>query len=77
VFSEVRRVLAPRAPFVVSFSNRCFPTKAIAIWRALDTSGHAALVKLYFERAGFSDVTVNLLADGRIGDPLVAVTGRA
>ena len=25
---EVRRVLRPGAPFVVSFSNRCFPTKA-------------------------------------------------
>ena len=27
VFREVRRVLRPGAPFVVSFSNRCFPTK--------------------------------------------------
>ena len=71
------RALAPGAPFVVSFSNRCFPTKAVAIWRALDTNGHAALVKLYLERAGFAAVEVDLLADGRAGDPLVAVTGRA
>ena len=77
VFTEVRRVLAPGAPFIVSFSNRCFPMKAVAIWRALDTSGHAALVKLYLERAGFNDVRVDLLADGRSSDPLVAVTGRA
>ena len=76
VFADVRRVLVPGAPFVVSFSNRCFPTKAVAIWRALDTNGHAALVKLYLERAGFTDVEVNLLADGRTSDPLVAVTGR-
>ena len=77
VFTEVRRVLAPGAPFIVSFSNRCFPMKAVAIWRALHTNGHAALVKLYSERAGFSDVRVDLLADGRSGDPLVAVTARA
>jgi len=77
VFADVRRVLVAGAPFVVSFSNRCFPTKAVAIWRALDTNGHAALVKLYLERSGFADVQVNMLADGRTSDPLVAVTGRA
>lgn len=65
VFAEVRRVIVPGAPFVVSFSNRCFPTKAVAIWRALDTNGHAALVRLYLERAGFTDITVVVLADGR------------
>jgi SAM-dependent methyltransferase len=77
VFAEIRRVLVSRGPFVISFSNRCFPMKAVAIWRALDTNGHAALVKLYCERAGFKNVQVDLLADGRAGDPLVAVTGRA
>jgi SAM-dependent methyltransferase len=76
VFAEVRRVLVPGAPFIVSFSNRCFPTKAVAIWRALDTNGHAALVKLYLERAGFTDISTNLLTDGTAGDPLVAVVGR-
>lgn len=77
VFREVRRVLVRGAPFIVSFSNRCFPTKAVAIWRTLDISGQAALVKLYLERAGFSAITVNLLADGTRGDPLLAVTGQA
>lgn len=75
VFVEVRRALAPGAPFIVSFSNRCFPTKAVAIWRALDTSGQAALVKLYLERAGFTNISAKLLADGLAGDPLVAVIG--
>lgn len=77
VFLEVRRALAPGAPFIVSFSNRCFPSKAVAIWRALDTTGQAALVKLYLERAGFTGIAVDLLADGQKGDLLVAVTGRA
>jgi hypothetical protein len=77
VFGEVHRVLAPGASFTVSFSNRCFPTKAVAIWRALDTGGHAALVKLYLERAGFTGISTNLLTDSSAGDPLVAVVGRA
>jgi hypothetical protein len=77
VFLEVRRVFGPGAPFIVSFSNRCFPTKAVAIWRSLDISGHAALVKLYLERAGFTSIEVQLLVDGGAGDPLVAVTGQA
>jgi SAM-dependent methyltransferase len=77
VFPEVRRILAPGGIVTVSFSNRCFPTKAIAAWRRLDTSGHAALVRLYLERAGFHDLAVGVLADGRRGDPLVVVEGRA
>ncbi len=77
VFADVRRALRPGAPFVVSFSNRCFPTKAVAIWRALDDDGHAALVKLYMERAGFADAAVHVLADGRRSDPLLAVVGRS
>jgi hypothetical protein len=76
VFREVRRVLAPGAPFVVSFSNRCFPTKAVAVWRAFDTRRHAALVNLYLERAGFEDVSLEVLRDGRESDPLVAAIGR-
>ncbi|MDP2702709.1 MAG: methyltransferase domain-containing protein, partial [Candidatus Rokubacteria bacterium] len=36
VFREVRRVLRPGAPLIVSFSNRCFPDKAVALWRVTD-----------------------------------------
>ena len=76
VFAEVSRVLRPGAPFIVSFSNRCFPTKAVAIWRSLDERGHAALVSLYLERAGFRDIGAEVLRDGSESDPLIAVTGR-
>ena len=69
--------MVSEAPFIVSFSNRCFPTKAVAIWRSLDINGHAALVRLYLERAGFRHITADVLADGRASDPLIAVTGRA
>jgi hypothetical protein len=77
VFAEVRRVLRPGAPFIVSFSNRCFWTKAVAIWRSLDISRQAGLVGLYAERAGFASVDARLLAHGRGSDPLVAVIARA
>ena len=76
VFGEVLRVLRPGAPFLVSFSNRCFPTKAVAIWRSLDDNGHAALVSLYLERAGFREIRAEVLRDGADSDPLFAVTGR-
>jgi SAM-dependent methyltransferase len=77
IFGEIRRVLRPGAPFFVSYSNRCFWTKAIAAWRQLDLRGHAGLVQLYFDRAGFSDVAVEALANGAASDPLVVVMGRA
>lgn len=75
VFTEAHRTLRKGAPFIVSFSNRCFPTKAVAIWRALESAGHAALIALYLERAGFRSSSIETLADGRRGDPLTVVTG--
>ena len=48
VFAEVNRVLRPGAPFVVSFSNRCFPTKAVAVWLSMDDAQHVELVSSYF-----------------------------
>ncbi len=75
VFAEVKRVLRPGAPFVISFSNRCFPTKAIAVWRALDAKGHADFVSLYLRHAGFDRIDCHLLLDGSVSDPLTAVVG--
>ncbi len=48
VFAEVARVLRPGAPFVVTFSNRCFPTKAIRGWLETDDRGHVDIVRAYF-----------------------------
>ena len=79
VFRETGRVLRPGAPLVVTFSNRCFPTKAVAVWQALDDRGHGQLVRRYFEAAGnWTDVEVLNRSPGRrAGDPLYAVIGRA
>jgi hypothetical protein len=79
VFREVGRVLAAGAPFVVTFSNRCFPTKAVAIWQLTDDAGHGRLVQRYFADAGnWTDVEVldRTPRAGR-GDPLFAVIGRS
>lgn len=74
---EIRRVLRPGAPFVVSFSNRCFPTKAVAVWLDTTDEQHVRLVRSYFEAAGgFSDVKDADRSPGR-GDPLYAVWARA
>ena len=75
VFREVRRVLRPQAPFVVSFSNRCFPTKAVAIWQALGGPDQQRLVAAYFEAAGFVALSATAAVPAR-GDPLWSVTGR-
>jgi SAM-dependent methyltransferase len=75
VFGELSRVLRPGAPVAISFSNRCFPTKAVAIWRALDAHGHAELVACYLRNAGFSSIGQQVLCNGSAGDPLTIVFG--
>ncbi len=76
VFREVRRCLRPGAPFAVTFSDRCFPTKAVAVWQARVVD-HADLVSLYLERAGFAAVAApQILARDAGGDPMWAAVGR-
>jgi Methyltransferase domain len=76
---EIARVLRPGGPLVVSFSNRCFWTKAVAVWRALDDAGHARLVELYLRHAGFERIETHGLAEWveDVSDPMTAVVGRA
>lgn len=76
VFAEIARVLAAGGICAVSFSNRCFPTKAVAIWQALGDSDHAGLVGAYIRHAGgFGEpVGRNLSPSGVSGDPLFVVT---
>lgn len=79
VFAHVARVLKPGAPFVVTYSNRCFPTKAVAAWRMLDDKGHADLIGLYFQLSGgFDEPQAFLLREpGKGYDPLYAVVAGA
>ena len=70
---------AARCPLVISFSNRCFWTKAVAVWRALDDEGHARLVERYLDRAGFERIEIHRLAEWveDVSDPMIAVIGHA
>jgi SAM-dependent methyltransferase len=77
VLRDVGRVLRPRAPLVITFSDRCFPTKAIACWRLLDDIGHLRLIDHYLAEAGnWGDVTSCHPCPARDGDPLYAVVAR-
>lgn len=79
IFREVGRALKEGAPFIVTYSNRMFPTKAVRIWRALDDRERAALVGTYFRHSGcFGDATAEdrTARDGAPHDPLFAVWAR-
>ncbi len=74
VFCEVHRVLRLGALFIVSFSNRCFPTKAVAIWQALKSTDQQRLVSAYMNAAGFKEISTRKFVPVR-GDPLFVVIG--
>lgn len=78
-FREVRRVLRDGAPFIVTYSNRMFPTKAVRIWQALDDRERAGLIAAYFRNAGgFGEITAEnrSIDSGAYNDPLFAVWAR-
>jgi SAM-dependent methyltransferase len=52
VLQEVHRVLRPGGKMIVSQSNRCFPTKAIAMWLNMNDRAHLELINGYFQYAG-------------------------
>ena len=79
VLREVGRVLRVGGPTIISFSNRCFPSKAVAVWHQLDDRGHMRLVERYLEEAGNFDNIQSLDRSPRrmFSDPLYAVVGRS
>jgi SAM-dependent methyltransferase len=80
VLAEAARVLRDEAPAIVTFSNRCFPTKAIHGWLATNDAGRCEIVADYFRRAGgFAEPEISLRTPpgaGYWGDPLYAVSAR-
>lgn len=77
VLRDLRRVLKPSAPVIISFSNRCFPTKAVAVWHDLDDAGHMRLVEQYLREAGnWKDIhSLDRSPRRMFSDPLYAVVG--
>jgi SAM-dependent methyltransferase len=75
VFADVGRVLRSGAPFIVTFSNRMFPTKAVAIWANASEQQRLELVSYYFTRtAAFEKIETVDRSSGET-DPLWAVLG--
>jgi hypothetical protein len=58
----------------VSFSNRCFPTKAVRAWLSGSDADHRLLVRAYLEQAGLDDVVDEQVPTP--DDPLFVVRGR-
>ncbi len=78
VIREVGRVLKPGAPLVVTFSQRCRPTRPIGCWCLLDDTGHLCLVAHHFAEAGnWADIRCLDRTPPGGGDPLYAVIGRS
>jgi len=78
VIREVGRVLKPGAPLVVTFSNCCLASRAIACWHLLDDAGQLCLIAHYFAEAGnWTDIRCLDRTPPGGGDPLYAVIGRS
>jgi SAM-dependent methyltransferase len=59
IFSEIHRILKPGGIAIISFSNRMFYQKAIAVWRDAPETIRVQLVKQYFQSvSGFSRAEV-------------------
>ena len=86
VFREVKRVLKPGGIFIVTFSNRWFPTKAISLWSEIHEFERVGLVMEYFKQSDWEGQVNSLSSKGRhrpeddphydktqISDPVYAV----
>jgi len=84
VFKEMHRVLKPGGKAIMSFSNRCFPTKAIAVWTATNDMDHAYIVGAYFHYSvpgGWTkpesiEISLGNVRFGSPTDPMYVVTAK-
>ena len=79
VFTEVNRILRPGGGFHVIYSNRMFPTKAVAIWKTLDDGLRAGLIGSYFRSSGSWESLQALDVGSQaalLADPVYAVSAR-
>jgi len=86
IYREVRRLLKPGGKFIVTFSNRWFPTKTISLWPEMHEFERVGLVLQYFRQSGWSNAINTLSSRGlprpeddpyygqaRYSDPVYAV----
>jgi len=78
VLQECHRVLRPGGKVIISQSNRCFPSKAIAMWLQMNDRQHLELINGYFQYAGgfqprkAYDITATL-PDNGYRDPMFII----
>ncbi|KAG5407295.1 hypothetical protein IGI04_013414 [Brassica rapa subsp. trilocularis] len=78
VFKEMNRILKPGGLALMSFSNRCFFTKAISIWTSTGDADHALIVGSYFHYAGGYEPpqAVDISPNPGRSDPMYVVFSR-
>lgn len=79
VFADARRILKEGASFHVIYSNRMFPTKAVAVWQSLDDNRRAQLIGSYFTSSGgWEDLSLYDISPntGAYSDPVYVVAAR-
>ncbi|CAH2077573.1 unnamed protein product [Thlaspi arvense] len=78
VFKEMNRILKPGGIALMSFSNRCFFTKAISIWTSTGDADHALIVGSYFHYAGGFEPpqAVDISPNPGRSDPMYVVYSR-
>jgi SAM-dependent methyltransferase len=54
LFQEIYRILRPNGIAIISFSNRCFASKAIAMWLETDDIGRITIVASYFHYSSYT-----------------------
>jgi SAM-dependent methyltransferase len=65
VFREVARILKPGGLFLVIFSNRMFPQKAVKAWRQASEDERVILVDEFFRQAGMFEKTACFVSKGK------------
>jgi SAM-dependent methyltransferase len=65
VFEEVGRVLKPGGLFLVIFSNRMFPQKAVKVWRHSSEPERVMLVEDFFKYSGAFEDPIVFISKGK------------
>jgi len=65
VFREVGRILKPGGLFLVIFSNRMFPEKAVRVWRESSEEEHILLVEKFYQASNIFNQAKVFVSKGR------------
>lgn len=76
VLAELGRVLRPDSPLVITYSNRCFPTKAIAVWLQLTDAARGEFIARLIAESGRFAASAVVDRSPASGDPLFGVVAR-